>query len=93
MSSTHTTCPKIKTGNPSPKIHPTLHPQQKNSHSHTIIQIEPNHHTIHQNNQNEFDTEFDQTLVYQRKINFLTILNHQFSPKIITSKSRNPCKI
>lgn len=87
MSSTHTTRPKIKTGNPSLYTH---HQQQKISHPHTTSQIALNLHTIHQNNQNEFETEFDRTLAYQRKINFLTILNHQFSPKITYSKSQYP---
>ena len=87
MSSTHTTRPKIKTGNPSPHTH---HQHKKIYHPHTTSQIAPNLHTIHQNNQNEFETEFDRTLVYQRKINFLTILNHQFLPKITYSKSQYP---
>lgn len=87
MSSTHTTRPKIKTGNPSLYTH---HQQQKISHPHTTSQIAPNLHTIHQNNQNEFETEFDRTLTYQYKINFLTILNHQFLPKITYSKSQIP---
>ena len=61
MYSTHTTRPKIKTGNLS-----TLH-------THITLQIALNLRTIHQNTQNEFDTDFDCTLIYQRKINFLTI--------------------
>ena len=79
MSSTHTTRPKIKiTKN---QNHLTTN-QKKFYHLHITSQIAPNLHTIHQNNQNEFETEFDRTLTYQRKINFLTILNHQFLPKI-----------
>lgn len=93
MSSTHTTRPKIKTGNPYTIHHPTLTTSRKNSHSHTTSQIAPNLHTIHQNNQNEFETEFDRTLAYQRKINFLTILNHQFHPKLPTPNHNIPCKI
>ena len=73
MYSTHTTRPKIKTGNPSTIHHPTLTTSRKISHPHTTSQIAPNLRTIHQNNQNEFETEFDRTLIYQRKINFLTI--------------------
>lgn len=91
MSSTHTTRPKIKTGNPSSHNQSSKKIiSQKIYHSHIILQIAPNLHTIHQNNQNEFETEFDRTLTYQRKINFLTILNHQFSPKITYSKSQYP---
>ena len=89
MYSTHTTRPKIKTGNPS-QSSPHTHHQQKIYHPHITSQIVPNLHTIHQNNQNEFETEFDRTLAYQRIINFLTILNHQFSPKITYSKSQYP---
>ena len=58
---------EIKTGNlshnQSPKYSPLHH------HSQIVLNL----HTIHQNNQNEFDTEFEQTLTYQYKINFLTI--------------------
>lgn len=82
MYSIHTTRPKIKTGNPSTIHYPTLASNRKNSHPHTTSRIAPNPHTIHQNNQNEFETEFDRTLTYQHKINFLIILNHQFLPKI-----------
>lgn len=88
MCSTHTTRLKIKiiknptTSSPSKKLNP-----------HITSQIAPNLHTIHQNNQNEFDTEFDRTLTYQHKINFLTILNHQFLPKITYSKSQIPLQI
>lgn len=85
MYSTHTTRPKIKTGNPS------LHtPSTKNLPPHITLQIAPNQYTIHQNNQNEFETEFDRTLTYQCKINFLTILNHQILPKITYFKSQYP---
>ena len=70
MSSTHTTRPKIKiTKN---QNHHTHH-QQKIYHPHITLQIALNLRTIHQNTQNEFDTDFDCTLIYQRKINFLTI--------------------
>lgn len=92
MYSTHTTRPKIKIT----KNHPTTSPlttQQKKFHPHPTLQIVQNLHTIHQNNQNEFDTDFDRTLTYQRKINFLTILKHQFSPKITYPKSQKPLKI
>ena len=90
MYSTHTTRPKIKTGNPSSIHHPILTTSNKKSHPHITSQIAPNSHTIHQNIQNEFETEFDRTLACQRKINFLTILNHQFLPKITYSKSQYP---
>ena len=91
MSSTHTTRPKIKTGNSSIILIPHLPPStQKIYHPHITLQIAPNLHTIRQNNQNEFETEFDRTLTYQHKINFLTILNHQFLPKITCSKSQYP---
>ena len=90
MYSTHTTRPKIKTGNPSSIHHPTFTTRRKNLPHRIISQIVPNIRTIHQNNQNEFDTEFDSTITYQRKINFLTILNHQFLPKITYSKSQYP---
>lgn len=86
MSSTHTTRPKTKLV----IHHPTLASNRKNSHPHITSQIAPNLHTTHQNNQNEFETEFDRTLTCQRKINFLTILNHQFSPKITYPKSQYP---
>ena len=79
MYSTHTTRPKIKTGNPSPNTH---HQQQKITtftSPHKLYQIYTQFTKIIRN---EFETEFDRTLTYQRKINFLTILNHQFSPKI-----------
>lgn len=50
MSSTHTTRPKIKTGNPSPKNSShTPSSTQKISHPHTTSQIVPNSHTIYQN--------------------------------------------
>lgn len=91
MYSTLTIRPKIKTGNPS-----SHNLSSKTSfHKKFLIlipsnKIAPNQYTIHQNNQNEFETEFDRTLTYQRKINFLTILNHQFSPKITYPKSQKP---
>ena len=86
MCSTHTTRLKIKIiKNPT-----IISAPAKNSYPHITLQIAPNQYTIHQNNQNEFDTEFDRTLTYQCKINFLTILNHQFSPKITCSKSQIP---
>ena len=88
MCSTHTTRPKIKII----KIHLTIPSPAKIYHPHPILQIVPNLHTINQNNQNKFETEFDRTLVYQRKINFLTILKYQFSPKITYPNHKIPCK-
>lgn len=73
MSSILTIRPKIKTGNPSHNP-----PSKKSSHKKFTTPTPP--HKLHQihtqftkTTLSEFDTEFDQILTYQRKINFLTI--------------------
>lgn len=73
MSSTHTIRPKIKTGNPSSIHHPKKSHHQKfltPTSPHKLYQI---HTQFIKTTLSEFDTEFDQTLAYQHKINFLTI--------------------
>lgn len=71
--------------------HPTLTTSNKKflilTSPHKLYQI---HTQFTKATLSEFETEFDRTLTYQHKINFLTILNHTFLPKITYPKSQYP---